>query len=249
MSWQRFEIPDSHFQIKANIISETPCLEKVQPLLDCLDNFNQNYIPSNLLCIDELVAPFKGAFKAKVYNKSKPCKWGIKIFGQADSQNGYCLKLIPYLGKETYQGPYRNLDELVMHLMIPYAHTQTHAFMDNYYSHPTLFLDLKEIGIDSTGTFRAIRRDIPKLIKNAVVGSVKAKKKKNIRYFIHEKGLAALKWHDKRDVCMLTPRGNLGFVEKVNRRNQTLKKPEVIFDYTRNMGGIDRLNQKVKYIR
>jgi len=249
MSFQRFEMIDSFLQIKSNISSDTPCIEKIQPLIDCLDLFNQNYIPSNKLCIDELVAPFKGIFKGKVYNKNKPCKWGIRIFGQADSLTGYCLKIIPYFGQETYANSYKNLDELVLHMMKPYANQDVHLYMDNYYTHPTLLLELKDYDIDCTGTFRQQRKDIPKQIKEAVVGSHKSNKKKNIRYFFSKDGLSALKWYDKREVCMLTSYGNLQFVEKFNRKNKVIKKPAVVFDYVQYMGGVDRLNQKIKFIR
>ena len=175
MSLHRFELIDRFFQIKAKITSDKPCLEKAEPLLKISNKFNPNYTPSNRLSVDEIVARFKGKFRYKTYNKNKPTKWGIKIFALADSLTGFCLQLMPYFGTEK---TYTNLDDLIPNFMQDYANKNVKVYMDNYYSHPTLFLKLKDLNIESTGTFRQNRRDIPKIIKEAKTGKITTSKQK-----------------------------------------------------------------------
>ncbi|KAG8237287.1 hypothetical protein J437_LFUL016200 [Ladona fulva] len=60
------------------------------PALDILDKFFEKHKPSREFSIDEAMAAFKGRHYMKQYIKSKPTKWGFKIWVLASPQ-GYVL--------------------------------------------------------------------------------------------------------------------------------------------------------------
>lgn len=62
---------------------------KVRPVLDILhQSFHAATSTSEHIAIDEMMVPFKGKSFLKQYLKSKPKKWGFKIWVQA-STSGY----------------------------------------------------------------------------------------------------------------------------------------------------------------
>lgn len=62
---------------------------KVRPVLDILhQSFHAATSTSEQVTIDEMIVPFKGNSYLKQYLKSKPKKWGFKIWVQ-DSTSGY----------------------------------------------------------------------------------------------------------------------------------------------------------------
>ena len=61
-----------------------------------ISNFKGNMHPSRNLSVDETMVGFRGHYGAKQYIPTKPNKYGIKAFTQADSENEYILELILY---------------------------------------------------------------------------------------------------------------------------------------------------------
>jgi hypothetical protein len=53
-------------------------------------NFQRYWNPNSHIAIDEMIHLFKGKSKNKVYNKSKPTKWGLKYYLAAGDFK-YCL--------------------------------------------------------------------------------------------------------------------------------------------------------------
>jgi len=160
---------------------------------------------------------------------------------------GYCLQIVPFFGKETYHAYYKNLDELILYFMKDYQNKNVNVYMDNYYAHPNLFMKLKEMDINSTGTFRINRKDIPKMIKGNKIKNKKSIKK--VLYYSLGNELFALKWFDKREVRLLTTNEDLRFSERRNKKGEIVQKPEAIFQYIKYMGGVDQLNQKTSFIK
>ena len=60
---------------------------------------------------------------------------------------------------------------------------------------------------------------------------------------MQEDGVLALKWHDKRDVLMLSTYHDSSMVEKSRRCKgagvKTIQKLKVVEDYNQYMGGVD----------
>lgn len=73
------------------------------PQRDVFDGFVTNckksFNPSEHLCVDEQLVPFRGKAPFRVYMKSKPDKYGLKIWALADCSSAYTANMQPYLGK------------------------------------------------------------------------------------------------------------------------------------------------------
>ena len=65
-----------------------------------MDKFTQAYLTGCELAVDKAKIGFKGRYFLKQYLPGKPTKGGIKVWGLADSVNGYLLKCDIYKGKK-----------------------------------------------------------------------------------------------------------------------------------------------------
>ena len=182
----------------------------------------------------------------RVYNPDKPKKYGIKAYMVCDATNGYCSKFMLYTGKHTEVVDTGNgaTHSLVMHLMRNYYGKGYILYMDNYYSSPTLYWDLWDLGVGASGTLRANRKGVPQIAKDKIL------REKGETYFMHNKHLLLVKYNDKKVVYLLSTvdRGEKILTGKVDPRSrQPIRKPEVVVNYDKYMGGVDRSDQMVSY--
>ena len=216
-------------------------LYKVRPFLSqVLENYKLNYKPHQQLSIDESMISYKGRLSFIQYMPKKPHKWGLKAWVLADSTNGYCWNWKLYTGKEGDHTQHGLAHAVVMDLVNHHDLAQMGyiVFTDNFYSSPALFKDLTDHGFGACGTARKDRRGIPKHITGACL-------KKGDVLSTRDDGILALKWHDKRDVLMLSTYHDNSMVQKSRRSRaaeggvENISKPTVIEDYNKFMGGVD----------
>lgn len=83
--------------------TERRAADKLAPIRDIFDGFVSNckkaYNPGEHLCVDEQLVPFRGKAPFRVYMKSKPDKYGLKIWALADCVTAYTVNMQAYLGK------------------------------------------------------------------------------------------------------------------------------------------------------
>lgn len=95
MSFLRFDNFDTREERKRT--------DKFAPIRDVFDGFVSNckksLNPSEHLCVDEQLVPFRGKAPFRVYMKSKPDKYGLKIWALADCSSAYTANMQIYLGK------------------------------------------------------------------------------------------------------------------------------------------------------
>lgn len=225
-------------------------LYKVRPLLDLLTaSFRDNYTPSQFLSVDESMISFKGRLSFLQYLPKKPHKWGMKAWVLADAGNGYTWGWKLYTGKEKN----RTETGLAHHVVVDLVDDvrllgKGHVIvMDNFYSSPALFHDLRSRGFHACGTVRKDRKGLPEnvctatLQKGEVISSV-------------DDSVMALKWKDKRDVFMISTYHNNSMMTKTRRSRaadggvEDIQKPQVVEDYNQNMGGVDK-SELVSIIR
>jgi hypothetical protein len=63
-------------------------------------NSNLYYKASNIKSIDESMIKFSGRAEYIIYMRNKPIKWGFKLYVLCDSLNGFCLDILPHIGKK-----------------------------------------------------------------------------------------------------------------------------------------------------
>jgi hypothetical protein len=230
-------------------------LFKVRPLLDIANaRFNSVYVPERHVAIDEGMVPWKERLSFKQYIPSKPDKFGMKAYVLCESCSGYVCKMDIYTGKDfdpnpnvvgdisvdegqTYQIVFGLLASCNL-LNLGYS-----LYVDNYYSSPRLFESLYNAKTTAVGTVRINRKEMPLALKQKLkIGEV----------VVRQRGsLTALKWRDKRDVCVLSTKHAGTFKILFNKIERSSGDPRTIpscvADYNEHMGGVDRSDQLNKY--
>lgn len=217
-------------------------LFKVRPVLDHVRNkFQSSFNPTKNISVDEGMIAFRGRLSFRQYMPAKPTKYGIKVWMAADSSNGYVLNFDVYLGKEPGQRRIHGLGYDVVHKMVtPFMNKNHHVFFDNFFSSVRLLEHLRAQRTFACATVRVNRKDLPAAAKKKLRPGEKV---------VRQKGrLVFTKWHDKRDVSILST--SVSPVEDdvvVQRHRQQVQKPAVISLYNKHMGGVDLADQLRKY--
>lgn len=213
-------------------------LHRVRNLLQMLNtNFQNNYTPTEDLCIDESMIPFRGRIIFRQYNKQKRHKYGIKEF-KLCTMPGYTYKVNVYAGKNDIVNttPMNVVMELCSGLWNK-GHT---LYTDNWYTSVDLARKLLDNETHLVGTLRKNRKHIPKTV-------VSSKLKKG-QYIARESpdGITVMKWKDKRDVLILSTKHSVKFRD-VTKRGKIISKPQIIVDYNKGKGAVDLSDQMTAY--
>ena len=111
------------------------------------------------------------------------------------------IDLLFFLGKDASRPVTGNgiTHDTVMQMVENFQDKGHHLYMDNFYTSPTPFSSLWDVGIGACGTVRCNRIGVPTSIKNPPTklkkGDIISEKKENLMF---------LKWKDKREVTLLT---------------------------------------------
>ena len=228
----------------------TDPLFKVRPMIShTSETFSSVYTPEEYLSFDEATCPWKWRLRFKVYNPAKPCKFGIKLFQACEAQSGYCCGYDVYAGKGA-----PSAGDLCEALDLDPGLTQTtkivigvlakcglleagyRVFMDNYYTSPELFTELDLLGTYACGTLRVNRKGVPDAVKR------KRKLQQNEVIYRRNGNILAIKFHDKRDVHMISTFHEATMAvlnKKVYGTDLNVTKPQPVVDYIKHMGGVD----------
>ena len=226
-------------------------LRKIRPLLEMLrTSFRKTYMPEQNISVDESLMLFKGRLLMKQYIPLKRARFGIKIFFVCESKSGYAWDFFIYTGQgEERRGGESNSEKLTSHasvtklVLCPELIGKGYVvFMDRWFSSPMLFHELQHNGFGACGTVDLRRKEMPKELQAAKI------KKGDV--LCYTSGIySAIKWRDKKDVAVLSTihRGRICDTGKIDRKTkEVVKKPEAVIEYSANMGGVDRLDQKIK---
>ncbi|XP_069161378.1 piggyBac transposable element-derived protein 4-like [Procambarus clarkii] len=202
------------FNSNAVSVDNTDKLIKVRPVMDYLRHrFQEVYYPIRELCLDEGTMAWRGRLSFKVYNPSKPDKYGVKFYMLAESTSGYIYSF------EVYSGIGRTIIETVTGLMRPLLNKGHHLYMDNYYNSVTLTEKLREVGVYTCGTIRLLRggpKDLQQIAKSKIDVDTTIYRRKDNTFI--------LLWKDKRVVSMITNLHNAD-TKKVQKSKQ-VRRPD-----------------------
>ena len=222
-------------------------LYKIRPMLSQLNRkFQEIYSPSQNISVDEGMIAFKGRLSFRQYMPAKPTKYGIKVWMAADSANRYVLNYEVYLGKEPGRQRQHGLGyDVVMTMTEPFWNLNHHVFFDNFFSSPKLLQDLLDRKTYACSTVRLNRKGLPACSKKKLkTGEIVCSRKNHIVF---------TKWHDKRDVSVLStncnPQSPHILVQRTNKKKEkfVIYKPRVIQLYSEHMGGVDLADQLRSY--
>ena len=151
------------------------------------------------MTVDEAICPFRGRVHFRVYIKSKPHKYDVKVECVCESITGIVCNM------EVYTAYGNNkVDVIVCRLLQPFEKKSHRVFMDRHYSSPTLFKQLLEKEFYPVGTVMSNRKYLPKEFS----ATDPLKKGEKIAR-IGNGNILATKWKDKRDVLTLSIGRNL----------------------------------------
>ena len=213
--------------------------------------FDAAYAPTQDLSFDEGSCPWKGRLKWRVYNPQKPNKFHIKLYEVCESLTGWVCGFDVYTGStEATQYAYLVTDaedlkettKIVIGVLAQCGLLEQgyHVYMDNYYTSPELFDELELLGTYACGTVRKNREQVPKCL-------TENRCRQGEGIFRRRGNLVAMKWHDKRDVRMLSTIHTSQCVVVKNKRGDMVVKPQLIVDYIKKMGGVDLTDQLQQY--
>ncbi|XP_043270636.1 uncharacterized protein [Venturia canescens] len=212
--------------------------DKLAPIREIWDMFIKNctdsYEPSTDITIDEQLIGFRGRCCFRIYMKSKPDKYGLKVLMCNDAQTSYMISAIPYVGKVTPERgdsvPTYFVRKLLDCTSIP--GTWRHITMDRWFTSVPLFEMLREkYQLRAVGTIQKNRTEIPIQMKTS--GNVGTSK------FVYTPTLTLVAYTPKANKIVLV----LSSIHHDASINRTTGKPEMIMYYNAHKGGIDTFDQ------
>jgi len=237
-----------HFTNNDNFDETThpaPKLKKIWEVYQALlENFQKVYTPSRDISVDESLMSYKGRIGWMQYIPSKRARFGIKFFMLCESQTGYIWNSVLYTGKGTKfskkYADYGLSTASVLSLADKLLGKGYCITMDNFYTSPDLLDILIKNKTDAYGTVRSNRKNLPNNFTKEKL------KRGDVRAW--QKGkMMALRWKDKKDVCVMSTVHNATSLAAKTKGGKDTVKPNVVLAYNGTMGGVDKADQELTF--
>ncbi|XP_071634383.1 piggyBac transposable element-derived protein 4-like isoform X1 [Temnothorax longispinosus] len=212
---------------------QTDGLAAVREIWDIfINNCQTNYTPSEFLTVDELLLGYRGRFSSKVYIKSKPDRYGIKIITLNDAKTHYLYNAIPYAGSVNPPANETIPSYYIRKICEPIYHSNRNITCDNWFSSVEIFNQMyKDYNLTMVGTIRKNKRQIPKNFKStASVGTVRCG---------YDGTNVLMSWCPKKNKVVLI----LSSLHKSCKISKDSGKPELVDFYNSTKAGTDVFNQ------
>ena len=197
-----------------------------------------NVLGTNLT-IDEQLVTFRGRCLFRQYMPSKPGKYSIKIWAICDSTAHYVLKMDVYKGIEIGEPRETNLGlKVVLKLSEPFQKSGN-ITSDNFFTNLELGRKLLMQNLTIMRTIRKNRKELP-----TEFVSTKDRKEFTTLYGFQKKVMIASYCPKKGKVVTIL--STMHLVKATELPGQE-KKPEVITYYNATKGGVDTMDQMVRW--
>ncbi|KAF0728333.1 piggyBac transposable element-derived protein 4-like, partial [Aphis craccivora] len=203
-----------------NLVDHSDRLHKISNVTNhIINNIRTMYYPNENLSLDESILLWRGRLSFRQYIPSKAHKYGIKFY-ELCTKDGFILNILIYKVKGTDEDSRGVTFGIVAKLMEPYLGKGHTVYMDNFFNSVPLAQFLFE--------------------NQTMVG------KSEVAH-VQKGNIHVIKYNDKRDVCMISTKQKLDFIEVTDKFRRNKLKPNIIVDYNNNMSGIDRADQMISY--
>uniref|UniRef100_A0A0K8UXT0 PiggyBac transposable element-derived protein 4 n=1 Tax=Bactrocera latifrons TaxID=174628 RepID=A0A0K8UXT0_BACLA len=146
--------------------------DQLAPISNFFNKFILNsqfqYTPGPYLCIDEMLLPFKGRCKFKIYMPQKPAQYGIKIMLLVDARTYYIYNAYIYHGKNSdgiglneQERKLAALTQSVVRLVKVVENSKRNITADNWFSYIPLMEALLKERLTYIGTLKKNKVEIP----------------------------------------------------------------------------------------
>lgn len=173
----------------------------------------------------------------KQFNPSKRSRFELKIYKLCEANTGFCYGFKIYTGQDKILRNDSASENVVMELSKSIMNKGYTLFLDNWYSSPNLFLKLHQKKTNVIGTVCKNRKNMPHGIDKHIL--------KTGEYVWRScNNLIALRWKDKCDVYVLSPKHEtIEMVEQSNKELRKVIKSICILEYNKGMDAVDRQDQ------
>jgi hypothetical protein len=150
----RISDPESFDDSESNPVSY--CKDFIE---HCNKAFSLYWKPEQHIAFDESVVAFTGYSKIKQYLPLKPHPFGYKIW--AMSTSGYCIRFELYEGADSNETQHSKTHDLIVKFVKGMEEKNYILYVDNFFTSPTLAVDLASKGIAICGSVRINRKRMP----------------------------------------------------------------------------------------
>ena len=225
---------------------ETDRLAAIREIHDIMrENCMRNYNTSESVTVDERMIGFRGNCKFRVYMKSKPDKYGIKVWVLADANNFYVKNFQIYLGKQMNIREKNQAERVVLELS-SCLDSGVNITVDNFFTSISLANKLLENNMTLLGTLRTNRKGIP-----AEMIETKNRDEYSSKFMFTDK-LQLTSYCPKKCKVVLLLSSSAPDTSEIDMSEQKShakigeKKPQVILDYNRTKIGVDLFDMMAK---
>lgn len=215
--------------------------DKLAPIRDIFNIFVENckksYQPNINLTVDEQLVSFRGRCSFRVYMKSKPVRYGIKIWALSDSENAYSLNLQVYLGK-TGNTAEKNQGQRVVMDLVECLGTGYGITTDNFFTSMPLADSLIQKQLSLCGTLRQNKACIP----HELLPSKERPPYSSIFAFSKMHTLVSYAPAKNKAVVLLSTEHHDNSISG----EQTNYKPDMVLHYNKTKGAVDTTDKMAK---
>lgn len=259
MSRNRFDELMRYLHVSDNLhLDVADRFAKVRPLFSLLNERCLMFCPAEQhLSIDETMVPYFGRHPTKQFMRSKPVRFGYKLWCMATA-GGYVVQFEPYAGAKN-----KSLDKaefglggsvvlnLLSELPMPMPY---HVSFDNFFTSVKLLEHLSNLGIAATGTIRLNRmEDCP--LRKSFKSLEKAERGATEYMLDQSSNVVVVAWRDNKVVTLASnsvgvePKGSASRWSRTEGQRVNVSQPNIVRLYNSTMGGVDRADQNVAAYR
>ncbi|KRZ88516.1 PiggyBac transposable element-derived protein 4 [Trichinella sp. T8] len=215
--------------------------DKLAPIRNVSDKFARNshesFFSNAHLCVDEQLLPFRGRCPFKVYIKSKPHRYGMKIWTVCDTATTYAWNFQVYCGK-IEPWPERDQCRRVVLSLIQRLGTGYGVTTENFFTSLAFARDLLSQRKTLTGTIRWMRKKVPLCLRQNQTDALHSSK----FLFTKDAMLVSYVLKKGRNVTLLSTQH---MDDGVGDEDQDWK-PHVILEYNVCKRGVDAMDKMVR---
>ena len=259
MSRNRFDELMRYLHLSDNLhLDSSDRFTKVRPLFTLLNERCLMFYPyEQHLSIDETMVPYFGRHPTKQFMRSKPVRFGYKLWCLATA-GGYVIQFEPYAGaknKSADKAEFGLGGSVVLDLLselppsMPY-----HVTFDNFFTSVKLVEHLGSIGVGATGTIRQNRvEDCP--LRSTFKVLEKATRGASEHMLDKTSDVVVVAWRDNKVVTLASncfgvePKGCASRWSRSEGQRVNVSQPNIVRMYNSTMGGVDRADQNIAAYR